>query len=148
MYPEFLKNTNFIYIYIYISYYTILYYTRRREPPNVLSTWGGHEISTWCWTDRLAQNQGLWCNTVRSFHLRIYEGPKRYIVTWNGKSLVADRMAPGKASNGHRALCDGAFFLLPGAVKTRFSYKMSQISAPHRGWSNIHDILVIQWPRN
>ena len=54
------------------------------------------------------------------FQLIIYKGSKRYFVTGNAKTLVADRMAPGTSSNSQRGLCYGARFDLPGTVKTRF----------------------------
>ena len=54
------------------------------------------------------------------FQLIIYKGSKRYFVTGNAKTLVADRMAPAKSSSGQRGLCYEARFDWPGTVKTRF----------------------------
>jgi hypothetical protein len=100
------------------------------------------------WKNGFFQKQG-YDVTLRFSQLIIYKGRKRYIVTWDWKSSLADRFGPAKPSNSKKVVCDRALFLLPGAVKTSFVYQnVSKMSAPHRGWSNIHDILVIQWPKN
>ena len=64
---------------LYISYYTILHYTRRREPPNVLPK-GARGEKKQRLEKLFFQKQG-YDVTLRFSQLIIYKGRKRYIVT-------------------------------------------------------------------
>ena len=88
---------NFVkYYIIYISYYTLLYYTRRREPPNVLLTYRGVGNKHLMLGQPSGPESRAYDVTSGFFQLIIYKGSKRYFVTGNAKTLVGDRMAPGK----------------------------------------------------
>ena len=65
---------------LYISYYTILHYTRRREPPNVLPKGARGEKKAEAGKNWFFQKQG-YDVTLRFSQLIIYKGRTRYIVT-------------------------------------------------------------------
>ena len=132
----------------YIYHIIPNYATQGEGNPPMCYQRGPGEKKSRGWKNSFFQKQG-YDVTLRFSQLIIYKGRKRYIVTWDWKSSLADRFGPAKPSNSKKGVCDRALFLLPGAVKTSFVYQnVSKMSAPHRGWSNIHDILVIQWPQN
>ncbi len=127
MYPAFFLNNI-----LYISYYTILQYTRRREPSNVLPTYRLGPKSTNLRASRPAQNPSVMLSRCGCFQLINYKGRKRYIVTAKPFSLVADRIGPAKTSNGQKGLCDGARFGCPAYSKRDFlrKYAPKQCTAP------------------
>ena len=53
-------------------------------------------------------------------------------------------LVPQNPVTAKKSFVTGPFFAARGSKNELFLPKVSKMSAPHRGWSNIHDMLVIQ----